>query len=884
MENITLFINGKGVSCPTGSSLLEAAELNGIKIPRLCYHPELKPLGGCRLCLVEDEKTGKILASCVMPASPNMSILTDTPRINRHRRNIVRLMMAEHPESCIVCNKGNRCQLRQIAAQLGLGQTGLYHMPNYKPIEQANPFIIRDLTKCVLCGKCIRADHELVQTGAIDYNFRGFKSRPLTLHDLPLEQSNCTFCGTCVSICPTGALAPKNLTHAGTPERESDSVCGFCGVGCSLTLGVIGKQIVETNPSHLPETLNGATLCVRGHFAHDFLNAEQRLTQPLMRAEDKLAPVSWNEAVNHVASRLLEIKKTFGPQSIGFLGSSKCTNEENYLFQKIARTVLETNNVDNGGYLSGRSCLDLIDSRTGGGWRVSPLSNLEKAESIVVIGADPGNSAPVVGYYIRRTAKKGIPMIVVDPRRTDLVPFSTVWLRILPERDLQLINCLAALLWKRFGHDTGFIDRFTENFTKYSEGLSSFNHQRLCVEAGVDMISLERVVELLKGKKIAFVIGHGILQQRNAARAADAILNLMLMTGSLGTDTGGLYLLARENNQAGALDMGSAPDLLPGRENLGDSRQRQRFERAWEVRLSPDQGLNAIRMITEAEKGTLKALYIMGENPLRSLPQPERVLKALQNLEFLVVQDILKTETSTVAHVVLPGASFSEKAGSYTNMEGRIQCVEPVVSPPLEARPDWMILDMVSEKMGRFTRYDSLEKIRAEIVRHIPEYQGLSNGKKTFWINNTSKKGLFQPDGQGEPISFFPVAFAEDRPHDDNYPFTAILGSTRFHLGSGTRTSHSKRIGNFGKNGHVEISPSDGLELNLVNGDRIRIQSRHGSIERELILEKGLAQGLVLAPIGFEENDAMKLLPLTPFEDRTSRGLKTCQVRIDKIQ
>ncbi len=884
MENITLFINGKSVSCPRGSSLLEAAELNGIKIPRLCYHSELKPLGACRLCLVEDEKTGRILASCVMPAAPNMAILTDTPRINRHRRNIVRLMMAEHPESCIVCNKGNRCQLRQIAAQLGLGQTGLYPMPNYKPLEQANPFIIRDLSKCVLCGKCIRADHELVLAGAIDYNFRGFKSRPLTLHDLPLEQSNCTFCGTCVSICPTGALAPKNTAHAGTPEREAPSVCGFCGVGCSLSMGVIGEQVVEINPSDSKDSVNGATLCVRGHFAHDFLNAGQRLTQPMIRREDKLMQASWDEALDHAATRLMEIKKTFGPQSIGFLGSSKCSNEENYLFQKIARTVFETNNVDNGGYLSGRSGLGPIDSKTGGGWRVSPLANLEKAESIIVIGADPGHTTPVVDYYIRRAAKKGVPLIIVDPRKTDLTPFSTVWLRIQPERDVKLINCLAALLWKRFGHDSIFIDRFTEGFASYSEGLSSFNRERLCVEAGVDMSALERTTDLLKGKRIAFVVGHGILQQRNAVRAMEAIFNLMLMTGSLGSDAGGLYALARENNQAGAWDMGSAPDVLPGRQHLDDSRQRQRFERAWNTRLSPDQGLNTIRMIMEAEKGNLKALYIMGENPLRSLPQHERVLKALENLELLVVQDILETETSTMADVVLPGAGFCEKSGSYTNMEGRIQCVDPVVSPPLGARADWEILNILSERLGLPSRYNTIGKIRAEIVQHVPGYAGLDHGKNTVWISNNSQRRLFNREGQGEPIAFSPVVFAEDSPQNEDYPFTAIVGSKRYHLGSGTRTSHSRRIRNLGKNGHAEISPADGLELNLADGDKVRIHSQCGSIVREIMLEKGLEKGLVYLPAGFNGNDVMKLIPLTPFEDRHSTGLKTCRIRLEKLQ
>ena len=363
MDEISMAINGIRVSCPPGITILEAAEQNGIKIPKLCYHPDLKPFGACRLCLIEEEKSGRVMASCVTPVAAKMEVLTDSPRVIRHRKNIVRLMMAEHPESCVVCSKGNRCQLRGIAAEMGLGETGLYPIPNYKSIEQANPFIVRDLSKCILCGKCIRADHELVVAGAIDYNLRGFKSRPATLYDLPLEGSNCTFCGTCVSICPTGALSPKTTGYVGTPEKETLTSCGFCGVGCSILMGVADDRAVEINPSGLNGSVNGATLCVRGHFGHDFLNSGERLTQPMIREESDLKAASWDEALDRVASRFLAIKKDYGPQSIGFFGSSKCTNEENYLFQKMARVLFGTNNLDNGGSMAGRPARQIIDEK-----------------------------------------------------------------------------------------------------------------------------------------------------------------------------------------------------------------------------------------------------------------------------------------------------------------------------------------------------------------------------------------------------------------------------------------------------------------------------------------------------------------------------------------
>jgi len=859
LEAISLTINGKNISCPPGTSILNAATGNGIKIPTLCHHPHLKPAGACRLCLVEDERSGRIMASCVTPVSPNMVIQTDSPEIKRHRTNIVRLMIASHPESCIVCNQGNRCELRQIAAELGVGRIGLYPMPHYTGLEEANPFIIRDLSKCILCGKCIRADHELVVVGAIDYNLRGFKSLPATAHEVPLEKSSCTFCGTCVSLCPTGALMVKNTRYVGSPQKESPTLCGFCGVGCSLVMGSVDGQIVEVNPSHHDETVNRSTLCVRGHFAHDFLNVPQRLTTPLIRRDGELSPATWDEALDSVAEQLISTKRKYGPQSLAFLGSSKCTLEENYLFQKMARAIVGTNNVDNGSYGSGRAIVNQITEKLGGGGRITPLAGLEKAQMIFVIGANPIQSVPVVGYFLKRASRmKGIPLIVADPRKTELVPFSSLWLPLAPHSDCELINGLARILYERKSHDTDFMSRFTEGFGLYRDGLFSLDIERVSRVTGIEIEMIERAADLLEGKKITFVIGHGILQQRYGVLAISALLNLALMTGSL-------------------------PDLLPGRQPLYDDRVRKHWEQAWGVKLSPDPGLNMIRMIEEAEKGNLKALYIMGENPVRSLPQPGRISKALGNLEFLAVQDILENETTRLADVVLPGAAFSEKGGSFTNLEGRIQSFEPAVSPPVEAKPDWEILDLLGVRMGYPRRHHSFQKIGAEISHLVPMYAELEQRGEASWIKESSNLKLFRPDGQGEPIHFSPVITTQDEAHDEVYPFQAIVGSLRYHLGSGTRTTRSVRIEDFGLKGEVEISSEDGARLNLNEGDRVRISSPYGSISREVTLKKDLRPGLIFIPMAFDNNDAVDLIELTQLGKADSPGWKECHVRLEKI-
>jgi formate dehydrogenase alpha subunit len=887
LENIVLTIDKKRVSCPPGTSILEVASENGIKIPHLCHHPDLKPFGACRLCLVEDEKTARLMAACVTPAAQDMAIRTDTPRVVGHRRNIVRLMIAEHPESCIVCSKGNRCRLRWVAAQMGVGETQLYSMPNYKPLEQANPFIIRDLSKCILCGKCIRADHELVVIGAIDYNLRGFHSRPATVHEMGLERSSCTFCGTCVSMCPTGALSAKNSRYVGSPETESFSICSFCGVGCSLSMGQTAGKIIDVNPADLPNTVNQATLCVRGHFAHDFLNSADRLIAPLMpkkgeEGHSQMAPVTWEHALDQVADRLIQIKDENGPQSIAFMGSSKCSNEENYLLQKIARVLIGTNNIDNGGYVSGQFLSTDLDRKTGGGYRPNFLNTIAKADIIMVLGADPGHSLPVVSYTLKRAAKKGIPLVVVDPRKTDLVSFASLWLPIKPQSDLELINALAALLHKENAYASEFIDRYVEGFSIFSYSLSSLDVEKVGRVTGLAMQRLQEAVGILKGKRIAFVIGHGILQQRYGVHTMGAILNLSLITGSLGSEGAGIYILARENNQAGAMDMGAVPNLLPGRMPLDDDQIRKTWEKNWKVKISPDPGLNMVRMIEAAESGRLKALYIMGENPLRALPQHQRVKAALENLDFVVVQDILNNEIVKLADVALPGAAVSEKNGSFTNMEGRIQDFAPAVPPPGSAKPDWQILDLLATRLGSQSPYGSVENIRKEIRSLVLPYAEM-NGPGQSWVKAFSPMAVFHADGAKKMMSFSPVVSTRDDQGEAGYPFTAILGSLRYHLGSGTRTSASARIQEFNSDGAVAVGVRDADKLELKDGDTVQVESRCGMIKRKIVRSPHIGSGQLFVPLAVNANDAMNLIDLADLADPNSAGWKTCAVKIKKI-
>ncbi len=889
METIFLSINGKKVACPSGESILTAAEQNGIFIPTLCHHPDLKPYGACRLCLVEDEKTGRLMASCVTPAAPDMAILTDSPRVVNHRKNIVRLMIAEHPESCIVCSKGNRCDLRRIAARLGVAEPNLYPMPNFKPYEAVNPFIVRDLSKCILCGKCIRADHELVATGAIDYNNRGFPSRPATLHEQPLESSTCTFCGTCVSMCPTGALSTKNNHFIGTPEKETDSICGFCGAGCSLSLGASGGRIMECNPARAKETVNTATLCVRGHFANDFLNTPDRLTQPLLRNEDGNGTPShqtaaWDTAIALVAGKMAEIKRKHGPKSIAFVGSSKCTNEENYLFQKIARALFETNNITNSGQWNGQALLSQIDERTFGTARVSPLSDLENADAILTVCADPDHTVPVAGYHIKRAARKGIPVIVIDTRRTELDPFATVRLRPLSGSDalagiFDIVNALTSCMLASGGEDARFVEHHTKGFAAFRDTLSAMDVEQAATRCGLSKAAFENAAQQIAGKQIAFVMNTTLLEQTHGQALVDAVFNLALATGSLAGPKGCFYLLSGENNTNGAFDMGAVPDRLPGRRRLSDAVARQEVEKAWGTKISPDPGLSPLQLIEAAESGQLKAIYIMGENLVRTLPQSERVAAALQKLEFLVVQDIVYTRTAKLADVVLSGAAFAEKNGSFTNMEGRIQAFTPAAQPPGESLPDWMILGLLAKRMGYPEQYTTIETIRHEIRRVIPMYAAMGSHRRE-WVKK-AESGTPLSD-QSCKFEFLPVVPLPEPPTAGAYPAIAIIGSLRWHLGGGTRTGRSERITELNGKGAIQIAPEDGEALGIADNDRIRVASENGTLERTAVIQKGLPAGHVFVPQGFSGNDALHLSDLNRLNQPAS-GWRTCRVSIEKI-
>ncbi|MFA6012091.1 MAG: molybdopterin-dependent oxidoreductase [Desulfobacteraceae bacterium] len=832
METISLSINGKNLTCQPGISVLDAAVTNGFPVPTLCHHPDLKPHGACRLCIVEDANSGRLYASCVTPVADNMSVLTHSPRVVAHRRTIVGLMLAAHPESCLVCSKGNDCDLRRIAGELGLGANIFYPMPKFSPQDQSNPFIFRDTSKCILCGKCIRGCKELVVNGTLEYSDRGFQSKPQTVFDTTLESSDCTFCGTCVNLCPTGALVPSSAVYFGTAAKRHESVCGFCGTGCRVSLGVSGDRICDVKPSAIPGSVNGVTACVRGLFALDYLESGKRLQSAMKRSEDGFVPVPLREAIIELAETLKSVKEKYGPDSIGFYGSSKCSNEENYLFQKIAREGIGTPHIDNGGALYGRDNMEIFDRLTFGTFRKQSMADLANAQAIILMGADTSVSSPVLGYHIKRAVRGGATLIILNQKKSNMT--------------------LHGALWMKPGFTVDTMDSYANMIQAVSEMIAQ---QSISGEAS-EPSTIGKTAALIKGKSTAMIIGEDVLESPKGGQVIAECVNLHRTVHQGTSEAGGMYLIARENNLIGSWDMGTVPNQQPGRTRVAE------------------QGMGILDMISAAESGRLKALYIMGENPLRNLPQPENVRRALEKLEFLVVQDILETETTAAAHMILPGAAFAEKSGSFTSMEGRVQTFSRAIDPPGDAISDYNLLCRLADLLG--VTSGTMEAIRVEIGDRVPAYRELATNPLYFWPKWKQLERNVAMDDRNV-ASVGSTATQRDNGMNEQFPYFAMIHTSHFHAGSGTRTALSARVTAAKSFCSVTVSPSLAKRHSLREGVAVRVMSEHGSVTQNLALDPTLDDKVVAVPDIYNGNEVLNLF------GKSSVGRTRCRVRIEAV-
>jgi formate dehydrogenase alpha subunit len=891
---IGLTINGREIRARRGVTVLEAALEAGIYIPTLCYDPDLKPYGGCRLCVVEIEGMRGLVGSCTTPAVEGMVVHSDTPRVMQSRRMTMELITANHRGDCITCPRNQDCELLRVARYLGVEQEHtdrLRRRTQVLPLDQSHPAFIRDPNKCILCARCVRACQEIAVVGAIDLAFRGNLAKVATFGDKPIVESVCKSCGECVARCPTGALAPR---WEKPPAEEVRTICPYCGVGCSVYLGIRDNKIVSARGDPKGPA-NKGSLCVKGRWGYDFVGHPERLTMPLIRlpgvsrsaghngrVREIFREATWEEALELSVEKLLGLKQAHGADSIAALSSAKCTNEDNYVMQKFMRAVIGTNNIDHCARLCHASTVVGGIAAFGQGAMSNSYSDFEKTKLFFVIGSNATECHPVIGSMIKRRVKfGGAKLIVADPRSIELGEYASVRLAHRPGTDVALINALMHVIIREGLEDRQFIDQRTEGFAELRQLLEAYDLDTAEAITGVSRADIEAAARLFAEAESACVLyGMGITQHTTGTDNVKSVANLLLLTGNIGREGTGFSPLRGQNNVQGACDMGALPNVYPGYQRVDDPASRAKFESAWGRELSQRIGVMVTEISAGILRGDIRGLYVMGENPMLSEPHLKHTREAMEKIELLIVQDIFLSETGWMADVVLPAAAFAEKDGSFTNTERRIQRVRRALLPPGQARPDWQIISALAGRMGCALDYADASQIMEEIASLAPIYGGVRLDRLDQdglqWpcpdVSHPGTPFLFQDGfarGRGKFHALAYVSPAEVA--SQSYPLVLTTGRVLEHWHTGTMSRRTRVLSELCPTGVVEMHPDDALKLGLVEGDVVVVSSKRGRVETPVRITEKSPPGLLFMPFHWHEaaanmltNDALDPLAKIP--------------------
>ncbi len=862
---VTLTIDGEKVTVPTGTSVMAAASKMGTQIPKLCATDSLEPFGSCRLCLIEVEGRRGTPASCTTIAEEGMVVRTQTPKLAKMRRGVMELYISDHPLTCLTCSANGDCELQEMAGVTGLrdvryGYNGENHLD--APTDASNPYFTFESSKCIVCSRCVRACEEVQGTFALTIDGRGFASK-VSPGGTDFFGSECVSCGACVQACPTATLNEKSVIAMGKPEHSAVTTCAYCGVGCSFKAEMQGDKVVRMVP-HKGGKANDGHSCVKGRFAYGYATHKDRITKPMIREKisDPWREVTWAEAVGYAASEFKRIQGKYGRDSVGGITSSRCTNEETYLVQKLIRAGFGNNNVD--------TCARVCHSPTGYGLKVTvgtsagtqDFASVADADCILVIGANPTDGHPVFASRMKRRLREGASLIVADPRKIDLVKSPHIeanfHLPLLPGTNVALINALAhvvvteGLVDEAYVRERCDLDAFEQWARFVAEERNS--PETLSQYIGVDAADLRGAARLFAtARNAAIYYGLGVTEHSQGSTMVMGMANLAMATGNIGRLGVGVNPLRGQNNVQGACDMGSFPHELPGYRHISDDATREIFEGMWGVTLDDQPGLRIPNMLDEAVQGRFKGIYIQGEDPAQSDPDTQHVTSGLMAMECVVVQDIFLNETAKYAHVFLPGSSFLEKDGTFTNAERRISRVRKVMSP-LGGYADWEVTMMLSDALGYPMKYAHPSEIMDEIAQLTPTFAGVSYEKlerlgSIQWpCNDDAPQGtpMMHVDRFVRGKGNFMITEYVPTEERTGARFPLILTTGRilsqYNVGAQTRRTENSR---WHEEDVLEIHPFDAETRGIVEGDLVALESRSGDISIKAVISERMQPGVV---------------------------------------
>lgn len=892
-------IDGIPMEVEKGTTILQAAESVGIKIPTLCYIKGLMPDGSCRMCMVEIENRGwsKLDTACSAHVSEGDVIQTKSEKVIASRRGVLDLLLSNHKTDCFSCEGNGSCKLQDYCFEYGVEKTSYEGEMTEFPIDDSNPFFTFNPNLCILCHRCVNTCNKIVGRGAIDTAERGFNSRISTPFGVPLRESSCESCGNCVAACPTGALSSKRRKNyrPWQVEKKVLTTCPHCATGCQYYLVVKDGKIVDTEAAEGPS--NKGLLCVKGRSgSFDFVHSPERLTHPLIKNKEtgEFEQASWEEALDLVASKFLEIKKKYGPDSLAGFACSRSPNEDIYMMQKLVRCAFETNNVDNCARVCHSASVAGLSMTLGSGAMTNPIADItQKPDVIMLVGSNPEEAHPVVGMQIRQAVQRGCKIIVVDPRDIDLAKHADVHLKLRPGTNVAFANGMMHVIIEEGLQDMKFIEERTEGYEKIKEIVKDYTPEKVGEICHIDPDDLRKAARMYaKADKAPIIYCLGVTEHSTGTEGVMSMSNMALLVGKLGREGCGVNPLRGQNNVQGACDMGALPGDFPGYQKVANPDVIAKFEKAWGKKLNPNPGLHATDVWPAAIRGEVKGLYIFGEDPIVTDPDTAHIIKALESLDFVVMNELFMTETAQYADVILPGVSYAEKEGTFTNTERRVQRVRKAVTIPGEARLDTDIFIDIMNRMGYPQPHLTAAQIMDEIASVTPSFGGISHARLD--AGETLQWPCPSKDHPGTPILhvgkftrglgwFYPAEYVPSAElPDEDYPIILMTGRILYHYTTRAMTGKTPGLMEIEGKSFIEMNYKDADAIGVKTGDKVKISSRRGQIVSTARVGRKVSQGETWMPFHFPDGNANWLTNAALDKYARIPEYKVCAVKIEK--